>query len=224
MVRGHPQWLEVKRLVDSGAIGELRLVSGHFSYFRRDPDDVRSRPEYGGGALMDIGCYPIMMSRWLFSAEPVEVVGQIEHDPDMKVDRLESALLRFPTARRRSPAPDSSCRIRKCSSTGRRAGSKWKFRSTRRPIDRRVSSRRREPARRARREDDRIRRGRPVRDAGGPLRRRDSGRRERRGLDRRRDREHGRHRRAVPVGEDTKVGIACRNSDIGRARALTVDR
>jgi predicted dehydrogenase len=96
MVRGHPQWLEVKRLVDSGAIGELRLVSGHFSYFRRDPDDVRSRVEYGGGALMDIGCYPITMSRWLFGAEPVEVVGQIEHDPDMKVDRLASALLRFP--------------------------------------------------------------------------------------------------------------------------------
>jgi predicted dehydrogenase len=96
MVRGHPQWLEVKRLVDSGAIGELRLVSGHFSYFRRDPDDVRSRPEYGGGALMDIGCYPITMSRWLFGAEPVEVIGQIEHDPEMKVDRLASALLRFP--------------------------------------------------------------------------------------------------------------------------------
>ena len=36
------------------------------------------------------------MSRWLFGAEPVEVIGQIEHDPDMKVDRLASALLRFP--------------------------------------------------------------------------------------------------------------------------------
>jgi predicted dehydrogenase len=96
MVRGHPQWLEVKRLVGSGSIGELRLVSGHFSYFRRDPSDVRSRVEYGGGALMDIGCYPITMSRWLFGAEPVEVVGQIERDPDMKVDRLASALLRFP--------------------------------------------------------------------------------------------------------------------------------
>src|SRR5215472_11438472 len=74
MVRGHPQWLEVKRLVESGTVGELRLVSGHFSYFRRDPSDVRSRVEYGGGALMDIGCYPITMSRWLFGAEPVEVV------------------------------------------------------------------------------------------------------------------------------------------------------
>jgi predicted dehydrogenase len=97
MVRTHPQWLEVKRLVESGAIGDLRLVSGHFSYFRRDPSDVRSRVEFGGGALMDIGCYPITLSRWLFGAEPLEVIGQIERDPDMMVDRLASALLRFPT-------------------------------------------------------------------------------------------------------------------------------
>lgn len=97
MVRAHPQWLEVKRLVESGAIGDLRLVSGHFSYFRRDPDDVRSRVEFGGGALMDIGCYPITLSRWLFAAEPLEVIGQLERDPDMNVDRLGSALLRFPT-------------------------------------------------------------------------------------------------------------------------------
>ena len=97
MVRTHPQWLEVKRLVESGAVGDLRLVSGHFSYFRRDPSDVRSRVEFGGGALLDIGCYPITLSRWLFGAEPLEVVGQIERDPDMNVDRLASALLRFPT-------------------------------------------------------------------------------------------------------------------------------
>src|SRR6185503_20440097 len=57
MVRTHPQWLEVRRLVRDGRIGALRLVSGHFSYFRRDPNDVRSRVEWGGGALLDIGCY-----------------------------------------------------------------------------------------------------------------------------------------------------------------------
>ena len=96
MARCHPQWIHVRRLVQSGAIGELRLVSGHFSYFRRDPNDVRSRVEFGGGALMDIGCYPITLSRWLFGAEPREVIGQIERDPDMNVDRLASALLRFP--------------------------------------------------------------------------------------------------------------------------------
>jgi predicted dehydrogenase len=95
MVRTHPQWLKVKEIVASGRIGELRLIAGHFSYYRRDPDDIRSRVEWGGGALMDVGCYPITISRWLFGAEPTEVIGLIERDPDMKVDRLTSGLLRF---------------------------------------------------------------------------------------------------------------------------------
>jgi predicted dehydrogenase len=96
MVRTHPQWATVRALIDVGRIGELRLVAGHFSYFRRDREDIRSRVEYGGGALMDIGCYPIMLSRWLFGGDPVEVVADIERDPDMRIDRLTSALLRFP--------------------------------------------------------------------------------------------------------------------------------
>ena len=96
MVRTHPQWQEARRLVESGSIGPLTLVSGHFSYYRRDPGDIRSRPDYGGGALMDIGCYPITLSRWLFGAEPIEVIAQIERDPDFGVDRLASALMRFP--------------------------------------------------------------------------------------------------------------------------------
>jgi len=96
MVRTHPQWLGVRDLIASGRIGDLRLVVGHFSYFRRDATDIRSRAEWGGGALMDIGCYPITLSRWLFNAEPLEVTGQLEHDPDMGIDRLGAALLRFP--------------------------------------------------------------------------------------------------------------------------------
>ena len=96
MVRTHPQWLGVRTLIEGGSIGDLKLVVGHFSYFRRDPNDIRSRPDWGGGALLDIGCYPITLSRWLFGAEPTAVVGQIERDPDFGVDRLASALLAFP--------------------------------------------------------------------------------------------------------------------------------
>ena len=96
MVRVHPQWLEAKRLVDEGRIGPLRLVTGHFSYFRRDPSDIRSKPEWGGGALMDIGCYPIFIARWMFGTEPVEVAGMIDLDSELGIDRLTSALLRFP--------------------------------------------------------------------------------------------------------------------------------
>ena len=95
MVRTHPQWLKAKQLITTGRIGDLRLVTGHFSYYQRDPNDIRSRPEYGGGALMDIGCYPVFISRWMFDAEPVEVVSLMERDPDMRVDRMVSAMLRF---------------------------------------------------------------------------------------------------------------------------------
>jgi predicted dehydrogenase len=97
MVRTHPQWTAVRELIAEERIGELRLITGHFSYNRRDPKDIRSRVEWGGGALLDIGCYPITLSRWLFGAEPLDVVAQIERDPDLKIDRLASALLRFPT-------------------------------------------------------------------------------------------------------------------------------
>jgi len=95
MVRTHPQWHKVREIIASGRIGELRLITGHFSYYRRDPADARSRVEWGGGALMDVGCYPITISRWLFGAEPTEVMGLIDRDPDMQVDRLTSGLLRF---------------------------------------------------------------------------------------------------------------------------------
>jgi len=97
MVRTHPQWLRARELARSDEIGELRAVMGAFSYFNRDPNNIRNVPEFGGGALMDIGCYPIQIARFLFAEEPLEVSAAIERDPDMAVDRLTSAVLRFPT-------------------------------------------------------------------------------------------------------------------------------
>jgi predicted dehydrogenase len=95
MVRAHPQWIEARRLVESGRIGGLQLVHGHFSYPRREVSDVRSRVEYGGGALMDIGCYPITIARWMFGSEPLAAVAAIDRDPEFHVDRITSGLLRF---------------------------------------------------------------------------------------------------------------------------------
>jgi len=97
MVRTHPQWQAVERVIASGRIGALRLITGHFSYYRRDPADIRSQVDWGGGALMDIGCYPIFVARWMFGAEPLEVVAMMERDPDLRIDRLTSAMMRFPT-------------------------------------------------------------------------------------------------------------------------------
>ena len=95
MVRSHPQWIEARRLVENGRIGALQLVHGHFSYTRRDATDVRSRVEYGGGALLDIGCYPIVIARWMFGSEPLAAVAAIDRDPEFHVDRITSGLLRF---------------------------------------------------------------------------------------------------------------------------------
>ena len=97
MVRTHPQWLGLRDLLRNGRAGDVRLVTGHFSYFRIDPHDIRSVAEWGGGGIYDIGCYPIMLSRWIFGEEPLEAVALIEHDPDMGIDRLASAMLRFPS-------------------------------------------------------------------------------------------------------------------------------
>ncbi len=97
MVRTHPQWLRTRELIASGRIGELRSIQGFFSYFNNDPANIRNVAEYGGGGLMDIGCYPINTSRFLFGAEPVRVSGLIENDPAFQVDRLTSAMLEFPT-------------------------------------------------------------------------------------------------------------------------------
>ncbi len=95
MVRTHPQWLRTKELIDKGRIGELRAVVGVFSYFNRDAKNVRNKPEWGGGGLMDIGCYPITMSRFMFGSEPQRVSGVLERDPEFGTDRLASAILEF---------------------------------------------------------------------------------------------------------------------------------
>ncbi len=95
MVRSHPQWLRVKALIDEGRIGQLRAVMGAFSYYNVDPANIRNNVEYGGGALLDIGCYMVQAARFAFGAEPVRVVSIIDRDPQMKIDRLTSAILDF---------------------------------------------------------------------------------------------------------------------------------
>jgi predicted dehydrogenase len=97
MVRTHPQWLRARDLITSGRIGRLRSVIGFFSYFNRDAANIRNIPEYGGGAVMDIGCYPITTSRFMFGEEPARVQALVERDPEMKIDRLSSAILDFPS-------------------------------------------------------------------------------------------------------------------------------
>ena len=96
MYRLHPSWVVVRQLIASGRIGRLQTVQSWFSYYNDDPKNIRNIAEAGGGALMDIGCYTINLSRMLFGAEPERVEAAILRDPDMEVDVLTSGLLVFP--------------------------------------------------------------------------------------------------------------------------------
>jgi predicted dehydrogenase len=98
-VKTHPQWLRTRELIRAGRIGELRLAAGDFCYLDRDVASVANIAEYGGGALMDIGRYLVTSSRFIFEEEPIRVMGLVERDPEMKIDRLTSGILEFPRGR-----------------------------------------------------------------------------------------------------------------------------
>ncbi len=102
MVRFHPQWLRVRELVRSGALGGIRSVQTEFSYFNRDPNNIRNRPAHGGGALYDIGCYAVATARFIFECEPVRVMCVMDIDPDFGTDRTVTALLDFGAGRHQS--------------------------------------------------------------------------------------------------------------------------
>jgi predicted dehydrogenase len=95
MYRHHPQWQRAKAIVAGGGVGELRTIQSFFSYFNDDPNNIRNRVDIGGGGLMDIGCYNISFSRFIFAAEPTRVLGIIERDPQFRTDRLTSGILDF---------------------------------------------------------------------------------------------------------------------------------
>ncbi len=97
MVLHHPRWNRVKELISQGDIGELRAVSGFFSFFNRDSKNIRNSSDYGGGSIYDIGCYPVVISRYVFGAQPLKVAALLEYDPEFKIDRLSSVLMDFPT-------------------------------------------------------------------------------------------------------------------------------
>ncbi len=95
MYRFHPQWQCVKELTAEKMIGEVKAIQSFFSYHNTDPLNIRNSKEAGGGALMDIGCYCISISRFLAGEEPTSVLGEMEFDPVFKTDRLTSGILRF---------------------------------------------------------------------------------------------------------------------------------
>ena len=97
MYRHHPQWQRARQMVRDGKIGELRTVQSFFSYHLDDPGNIRNIADFGGGGMLDIGCYTVSLARFLFEKEPQRVFGIVEYDPKLKTDRLASAILDFGT-------------------------------------------------------------------------------------------------------------------------------
>ena len=100
MVRFHPQWLAVRDRVHAGELGDVRSIHTYFSYFNSDANNIRNQADIGGGALYDIGCYPIVTARFLFGCEPLRAIALVDRDPVFKTDRLVSGLLDFGGGRR----------------------------------------------------------------------------------------------------------------------------
>lgn len=95
MYKYHPQWIKVKQMVDDGKIGKLKTIQSSFSFFEDDANHIVNSKLFGGGSLMDIGCYSISISRLLFGSEPKSVLANIEYHPEFKVDILATGILEF---------------------------------------------------------------------------------------------------------------------------------
>ncbi|MGH2401680.1 MAG: Gfo/Idh/MocA family protein, partial [Candidatus Limnocylindria bacterium] len=95
MYRLHPSWVAVRELVASGRIGRLTAVQSWFSFYNDDPANIRNVLASGGGALYDIGCYGVNLSRMLFGGEPTRVEGVVVRDPVTGTDVVSSGILVF---------------------------------------------------------------------------------------------------------------------------------
>ncbi len=95
MVAYHPQWMKVRDLLKKKAIGKLRRIESSFTYFNVDANNMRNRPELGGGALPDIGVYPTVCARLATGLEPTTATATVEFDPKFKTDRYANIQLTF---------------------------------------------------------------------------------------------------------------------------------
>ena len=94
MYRFHPRTEELIEMVRRGAVGDVRMIRSAFTFRLTTPGNIRLDPELGGGALMDVGCYCVNVSRTLAGREPVEVQAMARWAPS-GVDELLAGTLRF---------------------------------------------------------------------------------------------------------------------------------
>lgn len=95
MVTYSPVWRKVRSLLQEGAIGTLKHVQGAFTYYNRDPGNMRNIPSLGGGGLPDIGVYPTISTRFVTGQEPQRVQANTERDKEFGTDIYSSVRADF---------------------------------------------------------------------------------------------------------------------------------
>jgi predicted dehydrogenase len=96
MVRYHPRWLAAREIIRSGRLGRINQIHATYSVLNDDPDDIRFNPALGGGALGDVGVYPITAARFLFDDEPIAATATFQKLDPEGVDIAVSGMLEFP--------------------------------------------------------------------------------------------------------------------------------
>jgi predicted dehydrogenase len=82
-------------MVKNGSLGKIQSIETFFGYNNTDPDNIRNIKAYGGGAILDIGCYAVSSARFLLNSEPERVLSLISRDRDFKTDIISSGILDF---------------------------------------------------------------------------------------------------------------------------------
>lgn len=91
----HPMWQHARDIVRTKQIGDIQYIHTSFSYNNPSPSNIRNIPEYGGGALMDIGCYAISISRFIFGREPERIMAHQTKHPEFGTDMHSSGIMDF---------------------------------------------------------------------------------------------------------------------------------
>lgn len=99
MVRYHPRWIAAREIVRSGRLGRVTQIHATYSVLNDDANDIRFDPRLGGGALGDVGVYPITAARFLFEDEPIAVTATFEKQQPDGVDIACAGLMEFPDNR-----------------------------------------------------------------------------------------------------------------------------
>lgn len=95
MVRYNPRWLAARELIRAGKIGDVKMIHATYTVLNDDPNDIRFNADMGGGALMDVGIYPITAARFFFEDEPLNAYAQKTVCPVSGVDESICGMLNF---------------------------------------------------------------------------------------------------------------------------------